>query len=131
MSDGDDEYEVGYGRPPKKSQFKKGRSGNPKGRPRGAKNYKTIVKEALDRKIEIKVNGRRMKVSQYEAVVTRVAGDAMSGKPRQMAAFLDLPHRFGLIEEEERLVRSMSEEDRLILERYVKRRVDQVLKVLS
>jgi hypothetical protein len=31
-------YEVGYGRPPKGSQFTPGRSGNPKGRPKGARN---------------------------------------------------------------------------------------------
>ena len=36
MSNDNDDYEVGYGRPPKSGQFKKGQSGNPKGRPRNA-----------------------------------------------------------------------------------------------
>ena len=31
-------YEVGYGKPPEASKFKKGKSGNPKGRPKGARN---------------------------------------------------------------------------------------------
>ena len=39
-----EEYEVGYGRPPKSGQFKNGQSGNPKGRPKGSLNLKTIVK---------------------------------------------------------------------------------------
>jgi hypothetical protein len=38
---------VGYGQPPVASRFKPGTSGNPKGRPRGAKNLKTLVKEAM------------------------------------------------------------------------------------
>ena len=38
---------VGYGRPPVAKQFKPGTSGNPKGRPTGAKNLKTLIREAM------------------------------------------------------------------------------------
>ena len=129
--DDEDNYEVGYGRPPKKARFKKGRSGNPKGRPKGSKNFKSIVKDELGRPVEIKVNGQRRKVSQFEAVVMRAVGDAISGKPRQISLIMDLPNRFGLIEDEERLVRSLAPEDQRILERVIMRRVEEALKVLS
>lgn len=46
-----DDDEVGYGRPPKKSQFKKGQSGNPKGRPKGSKNFQTIVSDIMNQKV--------------------------------------------------------------------------------
>lgn len=45
------DYKVGYGRPPKSHQFKKGQSGNPKGRPK----YPTTIKEALVRNLSKKV----------------------------------------------------------------------------
>ena len=42
------DYAVGYGKPPKHTRFKKGRSGNPRGRPRGAKNLSTLLFGALN-----------------------------------------------------------------------------------
>jgi hypothetical protein len=41
----DDDYEVGYGKPPKETKFAQGKSGNPKGRPKGSKNIATLFME--------------------------------------------------------------------------------------
>ena len=46
--DKDGDYEVGYGKPPRHTRFVKGRSGNPRGKPPGAKNFTTLLNEALD-----------------------------------------------------------------------------------
>ena len=44
------EYEIGYRKPPKHTQFKKGQSGNPKGRPKRSESFGQLVREALDEK---------------------------------------------------------------------------------
>ena len=38
----DEAYAVGWGKPPRHTRFKKGQSGNPKGRPPGSKNMNTL-----------------------------------------------------------------------------------------
>ena len=46
--DDERDYEVGYGKPPRHTRFVKGQSGNPRGRPPGAKNMKTLLTKALN-----------------------------------------------------------------------------------
>ena len=76
-------YEVGYGKPPKSGQFKKGQSGNPKGRRKGTKNTGAMVKKIMDQKITITVNGRNRSVSVKEAAVQKLAVTALKGTPRE------------------------------------------------
>lgn len=76
------DYEVGHGKPPTKTQFKKGRSGNPKGRPKGSKNYGTIVSKALKQPVHITKGGAPKTVTALEAVVLTTVKDALSGNRR-------------------------------------------------
>ena len=70
----DDErgYEVGYGKLPRHSRFVQGQSGNPRGRPPGAKNMKTLLTKALNELVVVTDNGGRRKVSKREAIVTQL-----------------------------------------------------------
>lgn len=63
------EYQVGYGCPPKHSQFKKGVSGNKKGRPKGSRNAGTIARDLLDRKAVVTIDGKRKKVTTLEVAL--------------------------------------------------------------
>ncbi|HUK10123.1 MAG TPA: DUF5681 domain-containing protein [Stellaceae bacterium] len=74
------DYAVGYGKPPKHSQFKKGHSGNPKGqRKRAPKSIKTILNEVLDRKIRVVEAGASRRVTIREVIITRLAAKAANG----------------------------------------------------
>jgi hypothetical protein len=73
-------YEVGYGKPPKHSQYRKGQSGNSKGRPKGRKNMKTIIRAVLDQKLPIKINGKTRTVSGREMIALRLRQKAAEGE---------------------------------------------------
>src|ERR1700751_3413067 len=66
------DYEVGYGKPPLHTRFQKGKSGNPRGRPRGKKNISTLLSTALNASIVVVTNGRRKKITKREAIVTQL-----------------------------------------------------------
>src|SRR4029077_8624061 len=70
--DDERDYEVGYGKPPRHTRFEPGRSGNPRGRPPGAKNMKTLLSKALNELVVVTEPGGRRKVSKREAVVTQL-----------------------------------------------------------
>jgi hypothetical protein len=80
---------VGYGKPPKHSQFKKGQSGNPSGRKKRGKKYNdpNPVREYLLEEISITLKGRRRKTTIINALVRKYASMAMSGD-RHAAALL-------------------------------------------
>jgi hypothetical protein len=81
-------YEVGYGRPPKQTQFKPGRSGNPKGRPPKSKNVETLIKNELDAKVTIKEAGRELRITKREAIVKQLVNSALRGDPRKLLLML-------------------------------------------
>jgi hypothetical protein len=91
MSTHDDpEYEVGYGKPPQSTQFKKGKSGNPKGRPKASKNVGTMLEEIFYRKIPITENGNRREVPMLEAILRQLANSAAKGEIRSVDRVLKL-----------------------------------------
>jgi uncharacterized protein DUF5681 len=83
------DYEVGHGKPPIHTRFPKGHSGNPKGRPEGAKNLSTIVNRALNERVTVKENGRQRKITKREAMVTQLANKGASGDHRSIQLLLN------------------------------------------
>ena len=80
--------EVGYKNPPLHSRFRPGQSGNPKGRPKGAKGFAAELDRELTSKIAIVENGRRRRVSKQIAMIKSVVARAVKGDPRAVATVL-------------------------------------------
>lgn len=77
-------YDVGYGKPPKHAQFKKGQSGNLKGRPKGTLNLATVLERTLREQVVINENGRRTVITKLEAAITQLVNKAASGDAHAM-----------------------------------------------
>jgi hypothetical protein len=85
-----DEYEVGYGKPPRDSQFKKGQSGNKRGRPKGVKNLKTDVVEELTEMVKMRVGDRALRISKQRALLKLLWLKGMKGDSRALNSLLGL-----------------------------------------
>jgi len=116
------EYEVGYGRPPRHSQFKKGQSGNPNGRPKGSLNLGTVLERTLRETVVINENGQRHQITKMEAAIKQLANKSAAGDLRAIK-FLALLIRYGEEGATETTVPadSMAENDRKVMEGFLKR----------
>ncbi|HOP21172.1 MAG TPA: DUF5681 domain-containing protein [Amphiplicatus sp.] len=84
-SDPNEDYEVGYDRPPRETRFKKGESGNPKGRPKGARNTSIIFDEVLSSMVDYRENGRHRKAEGREVLARQAFAKAAKGDLKAMA----------------------------------------------
>ena len=84
------DYEVGYGKPPRHTRFKKGQSGNPRGRPKGSKNLPTLLTEALNEAVVVAENGRRRKITMRQAIIKQLVKRSATADLRAMKILLDM-----------------------------------------
>jgi hypothetical protein len=75
-----DSYEVGFGKPPERTRFKKGRSGNPKGRPRKRPDLYSELTKVLRENVTITVEGQQNKVTVQQALLLRLRDQALRGE---------------------------------------------------
>lgn len=92
-------YEVGYRRPPAHSRFKPGQSGNPKGRPKGSQNLRTLFNKILREKVSLREGARVRKVSKAEAVLRSLVVGAMKGDPKNVVTMFKLAEQTGQFED--------------------------------
>lgn len=91
-------YDVGYGKPPEDTRFKKGQSGNKKGRPKGSKNKSPnfpinilndlVVKECME-DVTIHTANKQAKVKKIEAVIKATVNKAIKGDHRSQKLILE------------------------------------------
>jgi Family of unknown function (DUF5681) len=89
-TDRDKPYDVGYGRPPEGKRFRKGESGNPKGRPRGSKNIATLLDEELSERVPVNENGKRKTITMRKAITKQTVRKAASGNEKFIKQVFEL-----------------------------------------
>lgn len=122
----DENYDVGYGRPPKHTQFKKGQSGNPKGRKKGARGLKTDLRSELNERIEITENGKTVKLTKQQLMVKQLAAKAIKGDVRAIGKLADLTIALlGAEDETRKAAATLPADDDAILQAWLKRKAGE------
>src|SRR6516165_6097918 len=105
------DYEIGYGRPPRSTQFKPEISGNPRGRPKGMKSVAKSLDEALSRRLTIQENGRERKMSAQDVIIRGLVNDAARRNSRAVKLLFALIDRYGVTNEREIDLETLSVDD--------------------
>jgi hypothetical protein len=115
-------HKPGYKRPPRATQFKPGKSGNPKGRPKGARNFKSDLKDELCEVIRIKEQGHSKTITKQRALIKSLTAKAVQGDTRAANTLINVMFRLRPPELIDEMPTELSEEDQAILDTYVVRR---------
>jgi hypothetical protein len=115
---------VGYRRPPKATQFSKGTSGNPRGRPKGSRTVGALLQDILQQKIAVTENGKTRRLPALEVILRRLANDAMRSEPRALKLLLALYDRYEVSPETDVRLNEILAEDREILSNFLDKTAD-------
>jgi Family of unknown function (DUF5681) len=119
-------YGVGYRKPPHHTRFKKGQSGNPRGKVKGRKNYRTELLEELSEKVIVSENGRPRKLSKQTLVIKRMVADAVNGDARAREQLLRLSGQIDAFEAGSERTAPSAAEDAEIMARFKARLVEEI-----
>jgi hypothetical protein len=117
-----EEYEagaVGYKHPPREHQFRRGQSGNPSGRPKGARNFRSELREELSELITVRDGEREIQVSKQRALIKSLVAAAIDGNQRAAASVLAMCVRMLADGEDDDAIEG---EDQEIVEAFTKRK---------
>jgi hypothetical protein len=113
---------VGFRNPPRSTRFKPGKSGNPKGRPKGSRNFDTALAKELRTRVTITENGRQRRATKQTAIIKQLTNKAAGGDMKATQTiikasqpdeqFADSDHPFAVFD---------SAEDRLVMAEIVER----------
>ena len=83
-------------RPPVRGRFKPGQSGNPKGRPKGQRNVRTVLNDALNQRIKIREGDRSRSVTKLDAVIMTMVNAALKGDAKAQASLITMMRSLGM-----------------------------------
>ncbi len=85
-----DEERVGYRKPPRATRFKKGQSGNPLGRPKGVRNFASVIAATLSERITVTENGKRRRITKLQAGMKQLINRTATGDMKALALIMNL-----------------------------------------
>jgi hypothetical protein len=113
-----DSAPVGYKQPPTHLQFQPGQSGNPNGRPKGTRNFKSDLRDELSETISFREGNREVSISKQRALIKRLVASAIEGDARSIATLMSFCARaFG----EDNDDQQQAPEDREIVQAFKRR----------
>jgi len=114
------DYVVGFRRPPEATRFAAGKSGNPKGRPKGSRTVGAVLQDIIRQKIAVTENGKTRRIPALEVMLRRLANDAMRSEPVALKLMLSLFDRYGQSPEATIKLDEILEEDKAILANFLR-----------
>lgn len=114
-------YEVGKGRPPRATRWKRGQSGNPSGRPKGSRKVSAVLLDVIRQKVAVTENGKTRRIPALEVMLRRLANDAMRNDPRALKLVLSLVDRYADEPEAATRIEDILAEDQKILAQYLEK----------
>jgi hypothetical protein len=117
------EYAIGYGKPPAHHRFKHGNKANPRGRTKGARNRKIVIRDILFEPVTVREGENVKQMPALEALLKKMMSKALAGDSKAALAIVAIAQKDGLLTpEQEQVVDNLSESDLAIMED-VKRRL--------
>lgn len=121
MSRSEPDYEVGYKKPPRTTQFQKGQSGNPKGRPKGSLSLVAALERTLREKVVVRENGRSYTLSKLEVALKQLSNKAAAGDLAALRLLTLLISQIPPPESKNATPEQMQDEDQQVLARLTDR----------
>jgi Family of unknown function (DUF5681) len=125
MAEATGHYDVGYGKPPKATQFQPGQSGNRRGRPKGAKGLRAELKEELDEYVTITSDGKSRRIRKRRLIIKALAAQAAKGNVSAADKLLALVIQAEGFEDQRPQAKPLSDTDQLILDRMLEGMIDR------
>jgi Family of unknown function (DUF5681) len=121
MSDTGNDDAGGYKRPPPRSRFKTGQSGNPKGRPKGGRNLKTDLTALLKQRVAIREDGELRQVSRQEAMLLSLFEKAVHGDIKASSQMFAMLMKMDIRDPAPQEPAVVTDNDRAIVEDFLRR----------